>query len=235
MKRTLLLLLSLIITLSFVGCRAETSTSKFTYRDKNGGIVITGYSGTGDTVVIPNSIEGKNVIEIEETVFHGASVKSLTLPEHIETDKWGRLFTDCKYLETLKYEGEKEFYIIGNVPHVEEIISNNSKTVSIMRSANAKLESLKKITATDCTTLNYFYHSERRNSFLASLEEVWLDGDMKYYYYRESMMILTKEAQYTNFHPITRENEDMVYCSFFNKDEIEVNGTTYKSKKRLWD
>ena len=61
-----------------------TSESDFTYRSENGGIVITGYTGTDSIVVIPEEINGSPVRSIFRGAFdNGSTVKGLYISSNI--------------------------------------------------------------------------------------------------------------------------------------------------------
>jgi hypothetical protein len=62
--------------------------SRFLFEVENGGITITGLKTSGSTylrtVVIPDSLQGKNVTVIGDTAFSNSSITELTLPKHLE-------------------------------------------------------------------------------------------------------------------------------------------------------
>ena len=71
------ILYSLLFFISFSVCSAQLVTTI------SGGIV-TGYTGTGDTLVIPSEWEGVAVTQISSNAFSSTNLVSVTLPDTIE-------------------------------------------------------------------------------------------------------------------------------------------------------
>jgi len=59
--------------------------AQFSYTSKNGAITITGYSGSGGTVNIPNSIAGQPVTTIGDSAFFSSSVITVTFPNSLNS------------------------------------------------------------------------------------------------------------------------------------------------------
>lgn len=74
---------------------AETD---FLWTDTDGGIVISGYRGTSDTVVIPGTIDGMNVIAIDEAAFSSCSAVSVVFPATLQRVAPGA-FQNCDIRE----------------------------------------------------------------------------------------------------------------------------------------
>src|SRR5258706_5243880 len=72
------LLLLLLLTLPAV------VQAQFNYTTNNGAITITGYTGPGGAVVIPNTINGLPVTRIGDYAFNGkAGLTSVTIPNSV--------------------------------------------------------------------------------------------------------------------------------------------------------
>jgi len=83
-----------------------TSPAQFTTTsDGNGGLVISGYTGTGGAVVIPGTINGLTVTAIGANAFQSqASLTSVTLPPGI-TSLGQNAFADCSSLTSAVFLG----------------------------------------------------------------------------------------------------------------------------------
>lgn len=57
------------LTVDTVKNAKETDASLFEYEEVEGGVSITGFNGDDEIVVIPSTIDGKNVVEIERNAF----------------------------------------------------------------------------------------------------------------------------------------------------------------------
>ncbi|MBQ7547246.1 MAG: leucine-rich repeat protein [Clostridia bacterium] len=113
---------SLISAVSESGvCEGHAAYDHFSYRIVKNECVITGYTGTGDTLYIPESISGYPVTTIGESAFAGnSSIKKVILPSSVRRLCLGAFretginrielpstvievqtacFRDCKYLE----------------------------------------------------------------------------------------------------------------------------------------
>ena len=66
------------------------------------GVAITGYTGAGGTVAIPETIDGKPVTAIRAGAFRGVNMETLVLPRTLLVVERGA-FTGCTSLETLYY------------------------------------------------------------------------------------------------------------------------------------
>lgn len=86
----------------------ETTTESkptFTYKEEDeGGLTITGYTGTETDVVIPNKIDNKEVTRIDDYAFANCtSLKSITIPKSVNSFGKG-IFSGCDALETVQLE-----------------------------------------------------------------------------------------------------------------------------------
>lgn len=78
----------------------ETPASDFTYKASGKSISITKYNGNDTVVVIPETINGKNVISIAANAFVNKKVETLVLSKNIRS-VLGGAFTKCGSLHTL--------------------------------------------------------------------------------------------------------------------------------------
>lgn len=77
---------------------------------------ITGYLGSGNEVVIPDTIWGKPVTYIKENAFQGTDIKSVSIGMNVETIEKSA-FQDCTKLETVK---PNKYGVIGNLKVIKE-------------------------------------------------------------------------------------------------------------------
>lgn len=63
----------------------ETASNKFTTQNVSGGVSISAYNGNDETVVIPETINGKKVIKISSSAFKSTSIKKVVLPKSVKT------------------------------------------------------------------------------------------------------------------------------------------------------
>lgn len=61
---------------------------RFTYDETEGGLRITGISGTAETITIPAEIDGKPVTEIADRAFEDSRVRNVTVSEGVRTIGW---------------------------------------------------------------------------------------------------------------------------------------------------
>lgn len=77
-----------------------TEKEAFTYTVAGKGITITGYQGDHETLVVPESIDGKPVVKIAENAFCNGKFKTLYLSRNLKTIE-KKAFQDCQSLTTL--------------------------------------------------------------------------------------------------------------------------------------
>src|ERR1017187_1892992 len=56
----------------------------FTYASDGTNVIITGYTGSGGDVTIPETINGLPVVSIGDWAFYGASLTSVTIPNTVK-------------------------------------------------------------------------------------------------------------------------------------------------------
>ncbi|MDE6850724.1 MAG: leucine-rich repeat domain-containing protein, partial [Clostridia bacterium] len=83
-------------------------------REDRDGNFVPGYSGDGETVNVPETVNGKAVTSVAGYAFCGTGVKSVTLPDAISVLP-DRIFESCSLLTTVNYStvtsvGELAFY-----------------------------------------------------------------------------------------------------------------------------
>ncbi len=81
---------------------ATTTLSKavFIYSIENGNAIITGFTGDGDTIVIPSAIDGFEVYGIASNAFEDYSFKSVIISDGVEKIDWFA-FYNCKELQSI--------------------------------------------------------------------------------------------------------------------------------------
>jgi len=84
--------------------KAPASDFEYFYSEPYKGIVINKYTGNSPNVYIPDEIEGKPVVRINDKSFHGSSIESVYIPESA-TEIGDSAFFLCKELENLTIPG----------------------------------------------------------------------------------------------------------------------------------
>ena len=82
-----------------------TAPNEFMYVTNNNSISITGYTGPGGSVVIPDTINGYPVTGVGQGAFEGASLISVTIPGAV-TNIADNAFTQCPNLTTAYFQGD---------------------------------------------------------------------------------------------------------------------------------
>lgn len=99
--RKLCLCAALMLALTGLGASAETSGA-FEYARVEGGVEITGWSGEGTAIEVPDDIGGERVVSIGANAFAGSELaERITLPEGL-TALGDRAFADCYSLEAIR-------------------------------------------------------------------------------------------------------------------------------------
>ena len=95
--------LTLISIMLFCSCKNESPASPeednklYIYRLDGDNAVITGYSGTSETLNIPSSLDGHTVTEIDKGAFYNfVYLKEVTVPDSVKTIE--KAFEKCEYL-----------------------------------------------------------------------------------------------------------------------------------------
>ncbi len=81
-------------------CAPPAPAQDFTYTTNNGTITITGYTGPGGDVTIPNTINGLPVTSIVNWGFWGTNLTSVTIPDSV-SNIGDYVFNNCSSLTTI--------------------------------------------------------------------------------------------------------------------------------------
>ena len=86
---------------------SEEEIQEFEYKKSDGGIVLTKYNGNDDKIIIPDEIDGKVVIGVDNTMFENCSqLTSVQFPSCIEKIQGG-IFKDFPNVIIVGYENTK--------------------------------------------------------------------------------------------------------------------------------
>lgn len=107
------------ITINSVKNAKVTDESKFDYREVEGGIAITDYEGTDEIVVIPETIDGQTVVDIDRNAFaNNDTMKGLRIANTVRSIGYGAC-GNCTELQVL---------ISGtSLKSIEDYAFNNTK------------------------------------------------------------------------------------------------------------
>ena len=85
MKKLFLISLSLImsVTVSLAETYTDDNGITWTYSVNDDEVTITGAEGCGETVVVPETIDGKNVTTLFETFNGNTTIKNVTVPASV--------------------------------------------------------------------------------------------------------------------------------------------------------
>ena len=76
-----------------------------------------------DNLIIPDEVDGKKVVGLRGDVFNSTSLKSVTLPDNIDTIR-GHAFEDCTELETINFPKKLKYiggYAFKNCKKITEV------------------------------------------------------------------------------------------------------------------
>lgn len=116
-KRTMRLCLALTIVLAlatvFSACNAKEVTDDagfvFTYDKKADGYHVVGYDGEEENITLPTAYDGKKILGIEDGVFSGKGIKSITITAPY-TELTVGTFSGCDKLTTLTVTADNATY-----------------------------------------------------------------------------------------------------------------------------
>lgn len=114
---TLLALMLIISAVPFVGLNASAETVKengFWYSTYNGGAYIFNYDGDSEELIIPDTLGGCPIVNIDESAFSACSkIKSVSIPATV-TEIEKEAFHYLVNLETVTFRGESQLKTIGD-------------------------------------------------------------------------------------------------------------------------
>src|SRR5207249_1103539 len=87
-----------------------SAEAQFTYVTNNGAITITGYTGPGGAVAIPDTINSWPVVRIGNSAFYGSrSLTNITIPNSVTSIGY-RAFAGCTRLAEITVDAQNAVY-----------------------------------------------------------------------------------------------------------------------------
>ncbi len=121
------------VTVDSVKNAKETDASLFEYEEIDGGIAITKYIGENEVVIIPSTIDGKDVVSLGEMVFANNEVIRACKSSDCIQEISKRAFTNCTNLE---------IFISGSqVKRIDDYAFNNCTKLEVVE-LNQGLETI---------------------------------------------------------------------------------------------
>ncbi len=198
------LILCLSISLCACGKTAKPSDGLEITTNGDGTCLLSGIGSCADTnLIVPEkSPDGDLVVGVGGYAFSYLDLTSVTLPDSVKKIE-SYAFSDLEKLKDIK---------MGSITELEI-------------SAFHELPALKNVTIGD--GIKYYQ--------AISINEITPTNDEKQYYVvsagltayaEEPALDMYTEANFITA-PVTRDNEDFVFCSLFDQEKIEVNGKSY--------
>lgn len=134
------------VTVVDVENTSATAASKFDYREVDGGVAITDYTGEDKIVVIPDEIDGMQVVAIDENAFvNNDTLLGLKLCDNVK-DIGSHAFTNCTALRVF-ISGDSLLNIsefaFGNCQELSEVRLNEGlKSIQFLSFAGSNLREL---------------------------------------------------------------------------------------------
>lgn len=129
----------------------ETDTTKFEYESLDDGVNIISYLGDDENVVIPKTIENKEVVTINAHAFKFSNLKKVYLPSSIKNVE-DNAFQQCAFLEELHFWTSLESVFDNSF-----VDCNNLKTIAI-----------------NCSTYPKYLNSSARGNYADKLDHAEL-------------------------------------------------------------
>lgn len=228
--------------------------SDFEWQYTDYGVEITRYIGKRCDVVIPETLDNKIVVSLGKAFIGNISLTSIVLPETIDKLDldW---FINCTSLERIEALGAEKIYNTADLPTLTHLILPNLYLWNFNYSARhmPSLEYLyiPRVSTFDCTDWGGECADSGTiwGSWSDSLKEVvirddlWASTGYEFEFYITNIPYvpigdlrteteLEIDSRYKQNNPdyyekITKENAAFIYCNFFQKDTIIVNGEKY--------
>lgn len=194
------------------------------------GNFVPGYSGEGETVTVPNEVNGKAVTSLKEYAFADTGVKVVTLPDAI-SELPDRIFERCSLLETVNFSvltriGKTAFRNCANLKE----IAFESGLIEIGEMAFSECSLLTDITLPDTVTTigkNCFWESKIASINATGFETI---GDSAFYKCENLTSLNMPNI-------VTIENKAFYYCSNISQltigARLETCATTFENVIKL--
>lgn len=104
--KVLFVIMIFLCSFGSIDSKAAEKFGNFYYEEVSNGVKITSYYGNDADVVIPDTIDGKTVVEIGKSVFYvDSTIKSVTIPKTVKSIG-AKAFSSCRNLEKVTFTGD---------------------------------------------------------------------------------------------------------------------------------
>lgn len=224
------------------------SEADFRWKDVEGGVELTAYTGDAVHVQIPDKVEDKKVLSLGSAFVDNDAVKTVALPAY--TDQLdGAWFQGCDALRRI--EGDSVLKIVGgtlDIDSLEELVL--PAIASFCSEMVAQCQSLKYLAIPKAFSLYGYSGDGELCPWPQSLEQVVIsssmyarvrapegweaedDGYLTVWSLVYEPLALAEDGEFPleDLVQIPATDGDEFYCGFFRTDEIIVNGMRYR-----WD
>lgn len=193
----------------------------FIWENTTDGIKITDYIGNSAKVIVPETINNKLVMSVGSAFNGNVKITDLTLSYNIDQAN----LENCTALTVLTIDTDRVASVYPAFRLPQNLKKLNCPQLTVFSASMVCNTDVETLYCPSATRIYKGYWTWPDN-----LKEVTLSAEMLYYGIdRNTNMIgwLSIESNTSDEIAITEENRAFVYCSFFGKNEIKVNGKLY--------
>lgn len=258
MKKFISFFMILVMTCSFFACNAtdesgnkddktmsdektvdEVKLSDFEWENTDGGIAITKYLGNSESITVPEIIENKLVVSVEDTFDGNVVLKELTLPKGVSSVD----LSSCTELKKLTSYAEE---LLGHLPeNLEELNMPNAVgfpfynpsgyngIITLPENNNLKILNLPSaVGIAECNipnleklTIGKMAHCFYYQGYGSKIG-INLSNSGSFFSSNNHDIMISVEYEIIQ-EVVTEDNIGKYCCEIFNVDSINVNGKDY--------